>query len=240
MTEGRSLIDIQAEMKKQSELIKSKIGKPGGDFIKVQQDKKFKLPDGTTSEGPLSVVILDFISVNTFYDRPYKEGEMVPPACFAINEEPELLAPHATSPVMQVEKGKICKQCPNDVFGSAGNGKACTNTRVLAVVPAGSGKDEPVLNLKVSPTAIRAFDAYVKTISEQFDGPPIVVVTDIYFDPGLKYPSLRFGNPSPNEQLAVHFERQKAAKERLAAPIDVSQYSPPPAAKAAAATGKRR
>jgi len=228
---GRSLIDIKAEMKKQADAIASRIGKPGGDFIKIQQDKKFKLPDGTVSDGPLSVVILDFVSVNTFYDRPYKEGEQTPPACFAINEEPDRLAPHPTSPDLQVEKGKVCKECANDVFGSAGNGKACTNTRVLAVVEPGV-KDAPVLNLKVSPTAIRAFDAYVKTIKEQFDGPPMVVVTDIYFDPGFKYPTLRFGSPRPNEQLAEHFERQKSAKERLLTPIDVSKYEAPAPTKA--------
>jgi hypothetical protein len=224
--QGRSLVDIKAEMKKQSDAIASKIGKPSGDFIKIQQDKKFKLPDGTVSEGPLSVVILDFVSVNSFFDRPYKEGENTPPACFAIGESPDLLAPHRTAPVPQVDGGKLCKACPNDVFGSSGNGKACTNNRILAVVEPGA-KDAPIYSLKVSPTAIRAFDTYVKTIKEQFDGPPMVVVTEIYFDPGSKYPSLRFGNPTPNEQLAEHFDRQRAAKERLLTPMDVSAYTPP-------------
>lgn len=226
---GRSLIDIQAEMKKQAELITNRIGKPGGDFIKVQQDKKFKLPDGTVDNGPLSVVILDFTSVNMFFDQPFKEGKSTPPACFAINDEPDKLTPHITSPVMQVEKGKLCKTCVNDAWGSGtGAGKACNNTRILAVIADSNDPASPVYNLKVSPTAIKAFDAYVKTIKEQFDGPPFAVVTDVYFDPSLKYASLRFGNPRPNTNLAVHFDRQKAAHDRLLTAPDVSQYTPPP------------
>lgn len=221
---GKSLIDIKAEMKKQAEAMASRIGKPGGDFIKVQQDKKFKLPDGTVSDGPLSVVILEFVAGNFFYDRPYKEGEQVPPACFAIGTEPELLAPHATSPVKQAAS---CKVCPNNVFGSSGAGKACTNSYVLAVTVPSDDPNEPIYNLKVSPTGVRPFDAYVKTIMSQFEAHPIAVVTEIYFDPGSKFPSLRFGNPAKNENLAVHFDRQKTARDRLLTAPDVSQYTPP-------------
>jgi hypothetical protein len=221
---GMQLVDIKAELKKQADVIATRIGKPGGDFIKVQQDKKFKLPDGSVSDGPLTVVIVDFVSGNFFYDRPYKDGEQVPPACFAIGTEPELLKPHETSPDIQSE---TCKTCANNEFGSAGKGKACTNTRLLAVTAPTNDAEAPVYNLKVSPTAIRAFDAYVKTIQAQFDAPPIAVVTEIYFDPDLKYPSLRFGNPTPNDNLEIHFNRQKVARDRLLVAPDVSQYEPP-------------
>lgn len=221
---GKSLVDIRAELKKQAEAIKSKIAAPAGDFIKVQQDKQFKLPDGTTNGGPLHVVILDFVSANYFYDRPYKEGEIVPPACYSINESPLLLKPSDKSPVKQAE---ACNVCPNDQFGSNGKGKACTNTRLLAVTVPSDDANAPIYLLKVSPTGIKAFDAYVKTIESQFDGPPIVVETEIYFDKASKWPSLRFGNPKPNANLEVHFNLQKAAKERLLTEPDVSQYQPP-------------
>lgn len=224
---GRSLVDIRAELKKQSDEIASRIGKPGGDFIKVQTDKSFKLPDGTVDKGPLSVVILDFISGNFYYDRPYKEGEMVPPACFAIGPEPDALIPHASSPVKQHAD---CKGCANNVFGTNGAGKACTNTRVLAVTAPGPD-DAPIYYLKVSPTAVRAWDAYVKSIKAQFATLPIGVVTDIYFDESLKYASLRFGNPQENEHLAKHYDMIQVARERLLTAPDVSQYQPPKGAK---------
>lgn len=34
---GMQLVDIKAELKKQADVIATRIGKPGGDFIKVQQ-----------------------------------------------------------------------------------------------------------------------------------------------------------------------------------------------------------
>jgi len=221
---GKSLIDIKAEMKKQVDLIKTKINAPSGDFIKVQQDKKFKMPDGAVAGGPLSVVILDFVSANYFYDRPYKEGEIVSPACFAINESPDLMKPSEKAPDKQAE---ACKVCPNDQFGSSGRGKACTNTRLLAVTTPDDDVNSPIYLLKVSPTGIKAFDAYVKTVEAQFELPPIGVVTEIYFAPDSKWASLRFGNPTLNKNLEVHFNRQKTAKDRLLTEPDVSQYTPP-------------
>jgi len=223
---GTNIVNIRAEIKRQSDEIAKKIGAPSGDFIKVQQDKTFKLPDGAVSPGPIRGVIVDFTSANMFYDRPYKEGEVVPPACFAIGEEPEALVPSNNSPDKQSDNG--CKPCVNNVFGSKGRGKACTNTRILAIVQPDADPNSPLWLLKVSPTAIKAFDAYVQTIKAQFDGTPILVETDIYFASDEKFPSLRFGNPTENKNLAVHFARQKAAKERLLAEPDVSQYAPPP------------
>lgn len=224
---GKSLVDIRAELKRQSEDIASRIGKPGGDFIKVQTDKTFKLPDGTVDRGPMSVVIIDFVGGNFFFDRPYKEGEMVPPACFALGTEVEALVPHPSSPVKQSDN---CKSCGNNVFGTNGAGKACSNTRVLVVTAPGDG-DTPLYSLKVSPTGVRAFDAYVKSIKASYDSLPIAVVTDIYFDESLKYPSLRFGNPRENPDLVRHFDLIKVARERLLTAPDVSQYQPPKGSK---------
>ena len=222
---GTALIDIHAELKKRSEGIKDRIQAPSGDWIRCTQDKKFKTPDGQTSPGPLSMVILDFICKNEFYDRPFKADDKTPAACFAIGESPKLLVPDATSPVKQAES---CKTCPNDQFGSKGAGKACSNTRILALVAPTDDPNEPIYLLKVSATAISAFDGYVATIKAQYDSMPMVVVTEIYFDPSLTYGSLRFGNPIPNPNLAVHFERLKDAAARLQVKPDVTGYAPPP------------
>lgn len=218
-----SLVNIDEELAKKAAVISGKISAPGGDKIKITQDKQFVLPDGTKSPGPMSVVILDFISGNFFYDRPFKRGEESPPACFALSDKPKGMIPDASSPDVQA---KTCDECPNNIFGSKGAGKACANTRLLAVVQPGS-EDSPIYILQVSPTATKAFDAYVGTIKSQFNSTPIKVVTEIYFDPNLEYPSLRFGNPTPNKDLAAHFARMGQALERLMVAPDVSQYEAP-------------
>lgn len=222
---GTSVVNIKEELKRETEALKSRISAPSGDKIKLTKDKKFKLPDGTVQEGPLTVVILDFVSVNEFFDRPYKEGEYSPPACFALGTDVnDKLAPSANSPDRQSEK---CGGCPNNEFGSKNDGKACTNKRRLAVTTADDNPDAPIYILEVSPTSIKAFDAYVSMVRTQFETPPIGVVTDVFFDPNVQYQNLRFGNPQPNPNLEMHFGRKQAAKERLMAEPDVSKYEKP-------------
>jgi len=203
----------------------SRIQAGGGDFIKLTKDKHFKLPDGTKHPGPLEVVVLDFVSANNFFDRPYKEGEITPPACFAIGLEPSSLVPSKNSPDRQAD---ACNTCPNNEWGSKGEGKACTNNRILAIVAGigddGADPDAPLYLIKVSPTATKAWDSYVATIRAQYNAPPVAVVTDIFFDPSSEFQSLRFGNPRPNENLEMHFARKAAARQRLLQEPDVSGY----------------
>lgn len=222
---GTAIVNIQAELKKRAEGIKDRIQAPSGDMIRILQDKKFKLPDGQTSDGPLRLVILDFVSVNQFFDRAYKDGEKLPAACMAIGDNPRSMVPLKESPAKQAE---ACQECPNNEFGSNGAGKACSNQRLLAVVEPNNNPDSPIYLLKVSPTGIKAFDSYVSSISTQFESLPISVETEVYFEPALKYPSVRFGNPSPNKNLAIHFDRMKDAAKRLNAVPDMSGYTPPP------------
>lgn len=223
---GTAVLDVAAEIKKELAEMSSRISAPSGDVIKVTQDKNFVLPNGTKSPGPLSVVIIDFAAGSFFHDRPYKKGEEAPPACFALGLEPNKLVPDASSPDKQAD---TCLECPNNEWGSKGNGKACDNLRFLAVVEPGDGDDVPkdIMVIKVSPTGIRAFDAYVDTIKTQFETTPIGVVTEIYFDPNLTYGSLRFGSPTPNKFRDEHFALKKKARARLLTPPDVSRYTPP-------------
>lgn len=223
-TQSTALVDVAAIKKQLAEDAKeiSKRIAAGAAFIKCTQDKKFKLPDGSENAGPLGCVILDFIAANYFFDRPYRAGEVVPPSCFAISLDPRNMAPHETSPAKEAED---CKSCPNNEFGSAGAGKACNNTRLLAVVAQGE-KEPTIYLLKVSATGVKPFDNYVQTIKSQFNTVPLAMVTDIYFEPTLKYGSLRFGNPRPNPQLQEHFGLKARARDLLLTPPDVSAYKP--------------
>lgn len=219
---------IKEQLAADTAALANRIQAPGGDKIKLTKKKTFKLPDGTEHPGPLTVVIVDFVSVNKFFDKPYKEGEVTPPACFAVGLEPTSLVPAASSPDVQ---STSCATCPNNEFGSKGNGKACANHRVLAVVQgegdAALDPKAPMWLLEVSPTAIKAFDAYVSTVRTQFNVPPVGVITDVFFDPSSEYQSLRFGNPQPNPNLEMHYGRKAAARERLMSVPDFSKYEKP-------------
>jgi hypothetical protein len=195
------------------------------------RSKVFQLHDGRMSPGEMLLALLVFVSYNAFYDRPFSEKDKTPPACFALNQNPKELVPSETSPDKQSE---ACDGCPNNEFGSKGAGKACGNHRLLAVVEPGPNPDSPILLIQTAPTSVKHWDAYASAVVAKFGMTPIGVLTEIYFDPDQEYPTLRFGNPVPNPDVAVHLARQPAALKRLMTEPDVSQYAPPPATKAPA------
>lgn len=219
--------NYREQIAEEAKALAARLQAPSGDFIKVTQDKQFIMPDGTKSAAPMRCVILDFVAGNFFYDRPFKAGENVPPACFALGAaKNENLVPHATSPVKQADSCAE-KVCPNNMWGSKGAGKACSNSRILALVQPDADENTKPMMLKLSATAIAPFDAYVGTIKAQFDTLPIGVITDIYFDPNSIWASLRFGNPEENPNLEVHFALKAAALQRMLTPLDVSKYEAP-------------
>lgn len=229
--QSTSVVSIKDALARDLAALAGKIAPPGGDVIQVTQDKQFKLPDGTKTPGPLQLVVVDFVSSNKFYEGAYDKDNITPPACFAIGDSPTQLVPSSNAPVKQSDS---CSTCPMNQFGSAGNGKACKNGRVLAVLPPDADDETPLWILNVSPTALKAFDGYVADIARRFQLPPVGVITEVSFDTSVTYASLRFGDPQPNTKLAEHYGRKEEAVKRLAVEPDVSAYEAPKPAKRAA------
>lgn len=215
-----NIVSIREQLAAQAAEMANRTAPPTGNAIRITQSKQFKLPDGSTTNGPLQLVIVDFVAANKFYEGAYDPNAITPPDCFAIDINPLKMVPSDNSPNRQAE---TCAACPNNVFGSAGAGKACKNTRVLAVLPPDGDANTPLWTLSVSPTAIKAFDGFVQSLS-RLGTAPISMVTEVSFDPTKDYASLRFADPQPNENLAAHFARQPEAREMLLAEPDVSSY----------------
>jgi hypothetical protein len=146
------------------------------------------------------------------------------------------MAPSKNAPLAQATD---CQSCPNNQFGSDGNGKACKNSRVLAVLPPDADEDTPMWLLNVSPTALKGFDGYVANVVRVFQTPPIGVVTTVTFDDSVSFAKLVFSDPQPNENIGAHFGRQEEAKALLAVEPDVSQFVSQAKAPARKAAGRR-
>lgn len=207
---SKALANVEAQLEAEAASIADSIGKPSTNTIKVR-DKVFTLPDGQVIQAPLRVVIVDFISKNMFYEDAYREGEVSMPVCFSIDKTVSTMkpSPNATDP-----QSPACNGCPMNEFGSDGAGKACKNTRFLAVsLPDLEGDD--LYTISVSPTAIKAFDAYVGSVAKVFKAPPVRVITDVNFHPEKTYPSLMFGNPAPNPNYAEDYSRRDEAEDLL-------------------------
>lgn len=219
-----NIVSIQETLKAQAVATMGQIAPGGGPKIRVTKTG-FELPDGSKAT-QLELVILDFITAHSFYDTPYDPKNPAPPACFARGRNPKDMAPSKNSPNLQADD---CQECPMNEFGSSGNGKACTNNRILAVLPPDAEADTPIWTLSVSPTALKAFDGYVAGVVRAFGMPPISVITTVGLNPATDFPQLTFSNPQPNSNLDAHFGRQGEALDLLMAEPDVSGYQAPSA-----------
>lgn len=223
-----NIVSLQDEIKKEIAAAAEATGAPGGDQIFVTQNKTFKLPDGTETGGPIEVVIVDYVTLRAYYDRAFDQKNPCPPACAALSRNVNGMVPFKESPDKQSQQ---CSGCPMNEWESAdsGKGKACKEHRVLAVIPGDADATTELSILRISPTALKAFDAYVRTLSSATQKAPFQVVTKISFDPNQTYASLRFGDPVPcNEDLlAVAFSMRDAARARLLTQPDFSGYTKP-------------
>jgi hypothetical protein len=215
--------DINEQMAAELATFQTRLQTHGGDMIKTK-DKLFTLPNGDSAD-ELSVIIVDFINRNSYYDKPWNPKVPVPPNCFAISVEATGMIPSPNSPDKQCED---CTSCWANAWNSApaGSGKACKNERILAVMAPDGESDSPLMLLNVTPTALKRFDNYVASVARSFQRPPRGVITTIAFDPNQTYSSLVFGNPIPcnQAQLAAAWARKEEAMHRLLQEPDVSSF----------------
>jgi len=217
-------VNLREMLKAEAAGIAKRISAPSGDVIKVSLDKKFTFPNGTVQTGPFEAVVVDFVSANYMYDGAYNSQQVESPKCFALGPSPATMVPSDASPQRQAES---CAVCPNNQFGSGtGNGKACKNHRLVALLPIDADADTPIMVLKVSPGALKHFDKYATAVTQMpsvdEDGslrPTFLqeVITTIALDPNESYPSLRFGKPTrlPQEQADYFAGRFMEARKRL-------------------------
>lgn len=205
-----ALVDIRAQLKAELEAQRERVAPPSGGRISTK-GKIFTLPDSRTSQGPLSLVILDWRVSHAYYTGIYDPAKIKAPDCWAISAT-VACAPDPAK--VKVAKHSECASCPFNEYGTAPNGKskACKETRRLAVVPADATISDTPLLLEVSPTGIRGFESHVLAL-ESVGKHPLEVVTEVAFKSDATYPTLVFGNPAPldDERIAVMFELRKRA-----------------------------
>lgn len=191
--------------------LQKRISAPSGDRIQVTQAKTFKLPNGLEVE-ELECVVVDFVAANYWYDTQFDRNNIVPPKCFAIGLEPAGLIASDNSPDKQCDS---CAGCWANAFKSApnGRGKACSNTRLLGVLPLDADDDTPIQILKVSSTGLKSFDGHVATVASKYGVPVRGVTTKVTFSDD-EWASLRFSvieKLSPKDQLLAVAQSQKEA-----------------------------
>lgn len=211
---SNALATLQEELKS----LANQVQKPSGFNIKTA-NKMFTMPDGSTNEGPLECIILDWRNVNSYYPNVYNSKAPENPKCYAINKDINMMIPGDDVPEPISED---CATCKYNEFGSGANGrgKACKNSVRLAIVPPDAKKDTQPWILTVAPTSLTDWSNYVNTLASTAGVLPLQVITAIAFDASQTYPKLKFGNPQPHDKIDVAMGLRPTAATLLnASPI---------------------
>jgi hypothetical protein len=163
------------------------------------EERTLMREDGDGARGSVEVVILKSAPVigKIFYEAGYEDGSNAAPDCFSTNGQ----TPDAVSPKKQ---NTTCAACPKNIWGSKVTpqgkpGKACADSRRLAIVPAqdilNDAQAGPML-LRIPAASLGELATYSNTLNavgHVYFG----VVTRISFDTKEAFPKLVFNAVRP-------------------------------------------
>jgi len=209
------MVDVKAQLAEELKELGKTVAPPSGHRISLK-GKTFTFPDGKTSPGPITAVVLDWRSVNAYYKGAYNSQKVEAPSCFAMAKKIEDLIPSKNCPDPQ---GKKCEGCQWNEWGSApggGRGKACKNQIRIVIVPPDAKSDTPPWTIDLAPSSVSAFTNFVNAVGG-VGLLPIQAQVTVDFDPNESYPKLTFADPEPlpDETVGLMFELRKGAPPLL-------------------------
>ena len=206
--EAQELANIQAEMAAQAAELQESLVVESSNISNA--GKQFTMPDGTNMGNSMEVVILGHIRAHELYpDTVYNANKPEAPICYSRNYLKDASVPHKN-----VEKPECdnCEDCPNNEWGSKGQGKACSETYRVAVIVPKHNQTVP-MTLKIAPTGMKGFDSSISGIQKAFGQngnlamPYAAIVTAEFTDapyPVVKITGTNARAVSPQELLAYH------------------------------------
>lgn len=172
----------------------------GGNETKLMRE------DGDGARGSIEVVIVKAAAPisKIFYEGGYVDGSNTPPDCWSSNG----VTPDAGASNKQ---NATCAACPRNAWGSritesGKQGKACSDSRRIAVVPLNDMDNEmfggPML-LRVPAASLKDLKAYGELLNS-YQFPYYAAATRISFDPNEAFPKFVFSAMRPlNEAEAA-------------------------------------
>lgn len=160
-------------------------------FTKVMGDDReiLKKPGEDDPAPSIDVIILKQNPQlsKVYYDGAYSEGSDEKPKCYSNNG----LTPEADAVSPQAKKCAVCQhnQWGSRVTDNGGKGKACSDSRRIAIAPLGMPND-PML-MRIPAASLKAIDQYGDSLVKR-QVPYQLVVTKIGFDYSVAHPALTF------------------------------------------------
>ena len=223
----------------------------GGSFFSTKSGQ-LSFGGTTMPNNEIACIILDGVLENVLYTEAYDPENPVPPCCFAFGRDEAELAPHEMSGDPQCDS---CAGCEKNKWGTGVNsagkptrGKACRNTRRLALIIAGNfmnGQFQQVTALehfesakigylKLPVTSVKAYAGYVKAIVGAHQRPPHGMITRLKLMPDSKNQFSVIFEPLakvPNSLMEVIMKRHKEAVDEIEFPYQPAIEESAPASK---------
>lgn len=163
------------------------------------QDTQLMRDDGDGPRGSIEVVILKASThiSKIYYEGGWVEGSNSPPDCFSTNGV-------TPDPASTKKQHSVCASCPKNAWGSritpSGKaGKACSDNKRLAVVPAGDINNDvfggPML-LRVPAASLQDLAQFGQKM-QKLGYPYYAIATRIAFDQNESYPKFVFSAIRP-------------------------------------------
>lgn len=197
------------------------------------EERPLMQDDGVSPRGSIEVVI---VKANPnlskiFYKNGFVEGSAEAPDCFSTNG----IAP---DPSAKDRQATTCAGCPHNAWGSkitpnGKSGKACADSKRLAVVPAGDLNNDvfggPML-LRVPAASLQDLASF----SKQMKGlgyPYFAIATRISFDINEAFPKFVFGAIRPltddEAQTVIGLRDDEAVQRILAEAVEMADANAP-------------
>lgn len=273
-SKSTSVVKWDEELARQAEVAAGMEANTGGGQFFGLKSGVLTWQDAPLPNNQMAVVILDSILENVFYEGAYDPDVPQGPTCFAFGREEKTLAPHQLvldgSNQMCGASG-LCDGCEMNEFGSAdvGRGKACRNTRRLAMIPAGTfnaaGKLELIDDvehfeataigfMKLPVMSVKGYASFVKQVAGALKRPPFGIVTKVKvipdaksqfrvtFEPIMNLPDDVMGAIMARHEEAmatIDFPYQPNDEEAPAKPKRGTRAAQKPAGKTTAARGRK-
>lgn len=206
----------------------------GGKFFSLRAGQ-LSFDDAALPGNQMACVIVDSLMENVYYEDAFDPEQKTPPTCFGFGRDANTITVHEKvfefpdTFEPQCDEPYLCHTCPKNQWGSAkkGKGKACSNRRRLAIIPAGTYKSQgrgggfdlelfdeeapfreaELAYMKIPVMSVKGFAAYLKQVAEQFDRPLWGVVTRVYVE------------PDPKSQFRVKFELLEVIEDEDILPV---------------------
>lgn len=227
---GGGLALIEQQLAASAQALRGAINQPGGNRLTINENGDWVGAGGVVLGPEIDLVIIDFMSANRYYPRPYNPKNPEPPVCFAFGKIIQDMVPEDSAPEKQHAD---CATCHWNEYKSdaRGVGKACKNTREVAVITHDQWElppeEQQIMTYSVPPTGIKSFDAVVGYAVNTYNMPPIKVIVRASAIKNTTFVTASFApTGEENPMLEGHYQRIPECESLLYRLPDLSNYVP--------------